>query len=78
MDPRKEDADVKTAPAPEAPARPAPGACITLLFVLYSVSFNFSKTHKIHKASFCLRPWLAQIFKLFYRSLVLLAALTPL
>ena len=52
--------------------------CITLLFVLYSVSFNFSKTHKIHKASFCLRPWLAQIFKLFYRSLVLLAALTPL
>ena len=26
MDPRKEDADVKTAPAPEAPARPAPGA----------------------------------------------------
>ena len=52
--------------------------CITLLFVLYSVSFNFSKTHKINKASFCLRPWLAQIFKLFYRSLVLLAALTPL
>ena len=26
MDPGKEDADVKTAPAPEAPARPAPGA----------------------------------------------------
>ena len=26
MDTRKEDADVKTAPAPEAPARPAPGA----------------------------------------------------
>ena len=26
MDPRKEDADVKTAPAAEAPARPAPGA----------------------------------------------------
>ena len=26
MDPRKEDADTKTAPAPEAPARPAPGA----------------------------------------------------
>ena len=26
MDPRKGDADVKTAPAPEAPARPAPGA----------------------------------------------------
>ena len=26
MDPRKEDADVRTAPAPEAPARPAPGA----------------------------------------------------
>ena len=26
MDRRKEDADVKTAPAPEAPARPAPGA----------------------------------------------------
>ena len=25
MDTRKEDADVKTAPAPEAPARPAPG-----------------------------------------------------
>ena len=25
MDPRKEDADVKTAPAPEAPARAAPG-----------------------------------------------------
>ena len=26
MDTRKEDADVETAPAPEAPARPAPGA----------------------------------------------------
>ena len=26
MDPRKEDTDAKTAPAPEAPARPAPGA----------------------------------------------------
>ena len=26
MDTRKEDADLKTAPAPEAPARPAPGA----------------------------------------------------
>ena len=26
MDPRKEDADAKTAPAPEAPTRPAPGA----------------------------------------------------
>ena len=26
MDTRKEDADVKTVPAPEAPARPAPGA----------------------------------------------------
>ena len=26
MDPRKEDTDVKTAPTPEAPARPAPGA----------------------------------------------------
>ena len=26
MDTRKEDADVKTAPEPEAPARPAPGA----------------------------------------------------
>ena len=26
MDTRKEDVDVKTAPAPEAPARPAPGA----------------------------------------------------
>ena len=26
MDTRKEDADVKTAPAPEAPARSAPGA----------------------------------------------------
>ena len=26
MDTRKEDADVKTAPAPEVPARPAPGA----------------------------------------------------
>ena len=26
MDPGRVDADVKTAPAPEAPARPAPGA----------------------------------------------------
>ena len=26
MDPRKENANAKTAPAPEAPARPAPGA----------------------------------------------------
>ena len=31
MDPRKEDADAKTAPAPEAPARPATGAVLKVL-----------------------------------------------